>query len=299
MMGGSAVCDYLGVTTPPKDSPFVDVERIVLELGGYRDVAREGLLWRFPDSTGTVRYRENSRFVFVGASGAVCGLLRSAGGLWLEYLSALGSGPHKVTGMHLAVDLPVAGADYVPPLKAKYPDTVKLTRKAVKTRVMLESGLDGRDTGSFFAGHRKVNKVSAEVYDKQLEAHKKRGEYLPPTTRVEVRMKGDCVAPGQGLTLRDAVECDPCFYHYASPALIEKPPNVSDWVPGVDLNWHSAWEPPEPLERLERLFMAFPDFHRWVELADQAPNGRQFLLGLMRKRLEDYPRQGPKNPENS
>ena len=287
-MTGSAFCDYLGCSFPPKDSPFVPLERILSELGGYRADKGDNPLWRFPEITGTVKYQETSRFAFVGISGAVCALLRATEGAWLEMLSTVGSGPHKVTGMHLAVDLPVAGADYVLPLKAKYPATVKLTRKSVRTRVMTEQGPDGRETGTFFAGDRKVNKVSAIVYDKALEAMNKRAEYLPPTTRVEVRLKGDCVAPGQGMTLRDAVICDPAFYHYASPSLLHRPPEVPQWIPGEDLNWESDWTPVDPLVRLERILWAFPEMARWVELADSTPGGRAFLLRQIAMRVNSY-----------
>jgi hypothetical protein len=289
-----AFCDYLNVTFPPDESPRVKVEDLLSAIGGVRwDDTTGASTWAFPGSTGKAKYHERRAWAGVSLSGGVCGLLR-ASGLWLDMLSECAAGPHRVSRLDLALDVPIAGSRVIPALWRRYPSTVKLTRKAVKTSVLLAVGPDGRKTGTFYAGnsHRGSAKVTAAVYDKALESEDKRFEIIEPTTRYEIRIKKDSVAPGVGVTLRDAAICDPAFYHYASPALLRRPPGIPDWIPGSDMDWHYEVPGLDPLARLQRSVWRFPEVNRWLELADSVPNGREFLVRELGRRIASVPPAG-------
>jgi hypothetical protein len=158
---------------------------------------------------------EKARFHSISASGSVLTHLR-ASNLFSDYLSVLASVPHKVTRLDAAIDIAVDAPLYLRMLERKYPDDrVKFTRKTVKvSRLYSARETDGKQSGSWYAGNYGKARLTAKVYDKQLEALDKRGEVLPPTTRIELTFAKDF-----GCTLKDASMPASLFFTHCKPVL--------------------------------------------------------------------------------
>ncbi|HDY5456252.1 hypothetical protein [Pseudomonas aeruginosa] len=124
--------------------------------------------------------------------------------------------------------------------------------------------------------------MTARVYDKAFEALQKRGEILPPTARVEVTAAGgDC-----GATLRDAAEPTALFWHIASPAILTRPEGIPVWSPNSDIGWQLVRLDISPAEVLKRRVANATMLDALADVADEiGPEGRKYLLGLLRDRL--------------
>lgn len=250
-------CDYLTVTCNP-DNTFMDdlymwlLKRFPLSHehaeGGRLDTA----LFK-PDDYGMFRLQQKKRFHSALASGAAIRQLRELD-LWEEYLTILASVPHKVTRLDAAIDVSVDAPAILQSLIDRYPDDILLTRKALKTKYTLGTRSDGKVSGTWFAGKKTTARVTAMVYDKQLEAWEKRGEVLPPTTRYELKFSKDL-----GCTLRDAYMPASLFYQFAAPKLVDKPDDIPAWEPQGN-----GWEG-EPVEVSCSLAM----YRRRVELSPE------------------------------
>lgn len=133
-------------------------------------------------------------------------------GAWQEFLAILGSSPHAVTRVDLAVDLAMDGADLVDAMRARYPSgMVNLGRKSISTTLFLSVRPDGRETGTWYAGHRTKARATARVYDKAHQLWERDGTITLPRARVEVTAR-----KGYGATLRDAALPEALFWHIAS-----------------------------------------------------------------------------------
>jgi hypothetical protein len=119
----------------------------------------------------------------------------------------------------------------------------------------------------------------ARIYDKQLESLR-RDVQLPPTTRYEFVIRED-------VTLRDAYEPAPCFWHFMGKELLQAPSNVPVWVKGSVYGWSSDKFEKLPVERLLSYLEHCPTLERMVTIADEiGPNGRSFLLSQLKLKLE-------------
>lgn len=278
----SPFCDYLNVSFAPDDCPFPEVNRLLLAAGFDLDVFQGKHVYRPPQpyQRGTVVVEHRSKWALISASGTACAALRS-GGLWMDYLSALASSPHTVTRLDASLDLPVDGADFIDRLHAKHPASVNLTRKAVDTGRILATRPDGRATGTWTAGYGSSAKVTATVYDKAWEALKKRGEILPPTTRVEIH-----IWKGYGATLRDAAEPSAIFWHTAAPALLNAPEGVPMWEPNADTGWAAKPRAFDGAAVLRRRVESLGTLDGLLLIADEmGPGGRDYLLHLLTQRV--------------
>uniref|UniRef100_UPI001955A026 hypothetical protein n=1 Tax=Pseudomonas aeruginosa TaxID=287 RepID=UPI001955A026 len=183
----ASFCDWLDVTYSPVDCPYPELR--LLLLGAGFEVSRDTggcVVFLPPTGRGVAKVTHASRFAKVSLSGGVCASLREAR-LWEEALSILGSSPHKVTRLDAAVDFPLDAADVISVLRGRYPSgSVNLGRKALPVKVMLAVRADGRESGTYYVGHRTAARHTLRVYDKALEMLEKYGQDLPPTTRVEV-----------------------------------------------------------------------------------------------------------------
>jgi hypothetical protein len=106
-----------------------------------------------------------------------------------------------------------------------------------------------------------------------------------------------------GLTLRDAWDPSPVFWHYASPDLLRAPAGVVPWVPygeGFHLEPRADLSPGLLLQRRVE---ADPGIDRLIELADQVgPGGREWLAQLVMRRLglaKRYDRMAPRQTVNA
>jgi hypothetical protein len=207
-------CDYLNVTCHPENSFVADALEFLDFIScpvAYADEERTIVEVGF----GKIVIDKKAKFHSISASGSSLAHLRSSC-LFSDYLSVLASVPHKVTRLDAAIDIGVDAPLYLRMLEKKYPDDrVKFTRKAVKvSRLYSARESDGKQSGSWYAGNYGKARLTAKVYDKQLEALDKRGESLPPTTRIELTFAKDF-----GCSLKDASMPASLFFTHSKPIL--------------------------------------------------------------------------------
>lgn len=275
------ICDWLDVTFSPSEAPWPSVNRLLLDAGFDAESAdRSTFVYRL--GRATVMFGPSRGALRASFSGSACAALRDHG-TWSDLLSELSSVPHRVTRVDAALDLSVDGADLVDLMRKRYASgAVNLGRKAVQTSVVLSVRPDGRETGTWYAGRLTKARYTARVYDKAWEALQKRGELLPPRARVEVTAKGG----DSGATLRDAAEPAALFWHLASPALLDAPEGIPLWTPNRDLGWVAPAKHFDPAALLKRRVESSALLDALAVLADDlGPNGRDYLLGLLEKRI--------------
>lgn len=280
-----AFCDWLDVTFAPDNCPYPDVNRLLLDAGFLVVPAFDDskVLYTPPKPLrGAVVVKHTSRWASISASGGAIDFLRSSA-RWMDYLFTLSTSPHTVTRVDAAVDLPIDGPDFLDSLRTRYASgSVNLGRKAIKTSTMLETRSDGRETGTWYAGHRSKAKMTLRAYDKAYELLCKYGETIPPRTRVEVTAR-----KGVGATLRDAAMPDAIFWHIASPSILTAPEGAPMWKPDEGMCWQSAPPVFDPAAILRRRVSAMAELDALSLLSDDlGPNGRDYLLSLLKKRLE-------------
>jgi len=244
--------------------------------------------------SGSLRVTERSNFVSVSASGAVLAHLR-AHKLLDDYLMLLSDSPHKVTRLDASVDVFRDAADVIDKLRDEYRDgKINLTRKAIKTRLMLSTRDDGRLSGTFYAGDRKSNaRVTARVYDKQFERLEVAGLEVSPTVRYELTF-----GRGYGCTLKDAHDPYSLFYSHAGPLLITIPAPKPEWLPnGASYEYASMTRVDRlPAEAMIDLVGRSCDLETMILLADKSGSrGRDYLLRLLTEKLKAHPQVSADN----
>ena len=274
-------CDYLTVTCHPEQS---FIELVSDWLTPVFPIAFQGEdLTVFRVGRGKIDVDSSARlFHRVSCSGSSLSELRSTGE-YGGFLSLLGSVPHRVTRLDAAIDVLSDAPAILRALESRYPsDKVCLTRKALKVTRMYTTRSDGHLSGTWYAGHKSRARVTARVYDKQLEAYERHGEIIPPTTRYELTFGRD-----HGCTLKDAFMPRSLFYEYASPALVERPGDHRSWSPHNTDGWDS-----DPVDRE----LTYEMFLRRVEnspelaalermAASLGPVGVDLYLASLRRRL--------------
>lgn len=276
-------CDWLDVTFAPSDAPYPELNALLLGLDfEVLDTAdRCRVLYRPPGgSRGLVEIRQSKLWDRVSLSGAACARLRDVGA-WGEVLGLLGDQPHKVTRLDAAMDISMDGADLVDRMHQLYPSAVNLGRKSLKTSVFLAGRPDGRQTGTWYAGHRSSARLTARVYDKAWEVLCKQGLEILPLARVEITARKD-----YGATLRDAYSPAGIFWEGASPAILKPPEIIPMRGDPVDTSWRSPPRQFDPAGLLSRRIENLAELDRLVTVADgMGPHGRAYLLRLLRRRL--------------
>lgn len=275
------ICDWLDVTFSPDCAPWPGVNSILLDAGFDAESSdRSTFVYRLDGAT--VIFGPSRGSLRASFSGSACAALRRLG-VWSDLLSELASTPHRVTRVDAALDLSIDGADMVDLMRKRYPSgSVNLGRKASATSVVLSVRPDGRETGTWYVGRLTKARYTARVYDKAWEALQKRGEVLPPRTRIEVTAKGG----DSGATLRDAAEPAALFWHLASPAILDAPEGAPVWTPNRDLGWEATPKQFDPAALLKRRVESFAMLDALAVVADElGPHGRDYLLSLLEKRL--------------
>lgn len=222
--------DWLDVTYAPDNTPEHSVFGVIqCALAECKTSDGYGSLWFLNGGVLKIEYKRNyARF---SASGAFLDGLRMAG-VYMDYLSALADSPHTVTRLDAAHDVPTDTPPILKALQRRYPRECYLTRKPLRTKRILDTREDGKDTGTFYIGHRQQGMVTARVYDKQNE-RLDAGDPLPlPLTRYEITFRRAVKA-----TLRDAAEPERLFWQYGEKLLLKRPSDVPEWVSG----WGGGW----------------------------------------------------------
>jgi len=285
-------CDWISVS-----SPFVEADALVHSLQPILDAAQfsgapggDTLLLARSPGAGICRVARSGDVCVVSASGAALTDLRNAG-QFADYLSALGSVPHRVTTLHATLDV---HTDASPVVLALYErgiaGHVALSRKRLgiaDVNMYVYRRADGLDSGGVYLGGQRAQ-VRACVYDKQLERVSKGCADPGPLTRYEMRIKGKI-----GPTLRDAWEPERIFYHVASPDILVAPEGVPAWT-ATDGGYYL---PPRkeflPAELMAMKLESSPDVKRLLALADECgPRGFDMLV----ERLRQLSTALPKSP---
>lgn len=286
-------CDYLDVTYSPTDFPYSEISRFLNQVDGrcsFSDHSSE--VWELGE--GKLKIEQRARFARVSASGSVLTFLRGKK-MFEEYLWLLADSPHRVTRCDAALDLPVDGAKVVRNLRRRFPLECKLTRKPQRTKSILSArASDGVQTGTFYIGKRGQGKVTARVYDKAHEAFENRKQEIPPTARYEITVGKDMLP-----SLRDAGDPEAMFWHFASPALLKRPPGIPDWEPTGSPDWTMPDFLVEPAEVLKRRVENSADLTALLTLSDQlGPKGLDYLRSLIDKRLNSHTVAEPQELRN-
>lgn len=277
----TVICDWLDVTYAPNDTPERSV--IVAIQSGMAECIAEngpaGSVWRLNGGTFKIDYR--ATFARFSASGSFIEGLRVAG-VFQDYLSALSESPHSVTRLDAAYDVLTDAAPVIAKLRKRFPRECSLTRKALKTKSILQTRDDGQESGTWYVGHRSKGRVTARVYDKQLEVLEKQGTEIPPMTRYELTFKKDI-----GVTLRDAAEPDRVFWHYAAPVLLKRPQNVPEWSSG----WGGGWSYERPEVALAGVLkgrvQSSAELQSLIHMADKA-DCLDWLIELITREIQNY-----------
>lgn len=281
-------CDDLRISVPESQWPDLhDAVMPVLDaLGASVEYASlEKSAWRF--GGGTLHAKHCGAVWSLSCSGAFLAGLR-AGRLFGQYLAAIGSVPHTVTGLHATIDVPVDSPPVLAALldKAYSSDGIRLTRKRVLTRHVqrhISRRADGEDSGTVYFGGRSAE-VRCVVYDKRLQMLDVAGVDIgEPRTRYELRLRS-----GVGVSLRDAMNPSSVFWHFMDPEFLTAPPSVAAW---------SAYGEPAALpprnqftgyERLASRVYRSDDLAKLIALAESCgPRGLEVFLGMIRKRASD------------
>ena len=279
----TVICDWLDVTYAPDNTP----ERAVLDvlqLAGAEclNTDDKGSSWRV--GTGIFKLQWKFTFHRFSASGAVLEHLRMCH-LYMDYLSALSEAPHAITRLDAAHDVLTDSAPVIANLRKRYPHECNLSRKALRTKSILETRPDGKESGTWYEGHNSRGRITAKVYDKQLQMLNVHGIEIPPTARYELTFKKDI-----GTTLRDAAEPARLFWSHASPVLLKAPAGLSDWVSGWGGGWH--YEKPEIALAglLKSRIESSAELQSILALADRA-DCMEFCTQLLAKLVKGYARE--------
>jgi len=283
MRSSRVFCDWLDVTCSPDDS-FLDDLALWLNQKYFFVAYSDKSVTRYvtPDQRGSAMLERKHNFHKASLSGVVLDHLRSIDCLG-ELLGLLGSVRHKVTRLDAALDVWTDCAPVLRKLERKFPDgRVNLSRKALKVTQLYSVRDDGKLSGTWYVGHRTSARVTARVYDKQLEALEKRGEAILPCTRYELTFRKD-----HGCSLQDALVPHSLFYQYASPTLLKSPEGAPGWVSDPE-----GWKGVKPDLRLpyevyKRRVELSPEIDALVNLALKlGPKGQPIAERIFRERLE-------------
>ena len=282
-------CDWLDTTYAP-DSPVIDDTQSWVQVNGGECIHRDEKCATFRvggTEGGILKFDTAKRYSRISASGQVLAYFRSLG-IFLDYLSELSSEPHNVSRLDTALYLPLDGADVIDSLRKRFSvqgGSCSLGRKSLPVTYVLGVRSDGRETGTFYAGHRTQARQTGRVYDKAFEALQKRGEHLPPTTRYEMTSRGEKGRAGP--SLRDAAEPSRLFWSVASPTLLKAPAGTPEWVSGWDGGW--SYDKPEtllPAEALARSIDHSAALDSMLVTADKiGPEGRVYFMRLLERKI--------------
>jgi len=223
----------------------------------------------------------------VGASGGFLSALR-AHALYDTYLSIIGSHPHRVTRLDVAHDvLCDAPAQVLQFDRNVRKDKYKLNGRKINLETgykpILNLDRHGARSGTVYIGPKSPQKAALKVYDKSKEQWDRYKREIPQTLRWELKL-----GRKSEVTLRDAWEPDPVFWHFMSDVL-PTPNGVPSWSPhGEDYTL-----PPRvtllPAESLKRLVESSDIVDRMFALTDKiGPNGFNYLVRVLQNSKDSH-----------
>lgn len=275
---GIVFCDWLSVTFEPTES--LDwLDGFIRSIGGQS--IDDGKYTT--EGGGFIRRQIAKRWQSLSFSGSALAAIRSYG-LFEDLLYHIAQQPHKVTRLDAAIDYALDAAPIVNRLWSAYQSGgVRLNVwNEITTRSFLSARFDGAITGTFYAGDRRVNKVTARVYDKQHQVYDLTKVDIGSRVRYELTVKTDQV------NLRDVSQPSAVFWHYMNPALLKSPDDVDKWEPGNPYVWASR-EGLKPVlsdeERLHRVVYVTGDLTAAIAMCGTSIHMFDMLLKLVRLRI--------------
>lgn len=279
----TVITDWLDVTYSPLDYPDRSVFE-VLNASSFECVSnRDGsVCWRSPDG-GVLRMDKATTHYRISASGGALASLRSAG-TYHDYLSALSESPHTITRLDAAHDVLQDAATVIRSLRRRYSGGFSFSRKTLKTTVMLGARYcDGKQSGTWYAGHRAKAMVTCRVYDKRKQLYDVDGVDIGHhLTRYELTFR-----KGVGCSLRDAAEPERLFWHHASPKLLSAPDGLLGWSAGCLGGWVHVRPEVLPAALLKQRIQSSSELQSLFALAEQA-RCSDYLFALLRAEHERY-----------
>lgn len=273
---GEVFCDWLDLTFDPSED-LQWLNPLIASIGG---VGLDESCFKLSNG-GTIKHQKNRRWQRLSLSGRALSAFRGFA-CFDELLSCIARQPYKITRLDAALDLSQDGSVVVSDLWFRYRASgVYLNAlNAVNAGLVLGKRFDGADTGTFYAGDRRKNKIMARVYDKQHEIYERTKALVSPRTRYEVTVKTD--QP----TLRDVSQPAALFWHYASPSLLQAPDNVPAWSPGNPYVWEpSKIEPQSVEDRLHRAMYVSGDFNAAMSICGASVEAFEYLRKLCSLRI--------------
>jgi len=278
------ICDYVDVTCSPDDS---FVERLIdwLTIQGFVVEFSDPSGSSFRIGSGILRISTKFNHHRASASGACIGILREQG-LFRDYVNLLGSVPHKVTRLDVALDVAIDAPIVLGNLSKVYCDgEFKFGRKSLRTKTLLEHReSDNLLSGTWYAGHSTQARVTARVYDKQLE-RARYGIITPPLTRYELTFRKD-----YGCSLWDVLMPTSLFYTHASHILVDPPEcGYDDWSSRGLVPWVSGEVDTDlTVERFGKRVAFSPDIQFLSQLASKhfGVEGREILIREFARSLD-------------
>ena len=270
-------CDALSVTYSPADSPILDIQKFILDVGGWpQNPFKCSYQYGAPSTSKTqgdmwFRMLERAKFTKIEIKAKGISFLR-AHGYWEEYLSLLGSSPHTVTRLDAAHDFPLDYSDVSEVFLSHFPSwRVPLSRKGYAMEKRYETMRpDNKLTSTIYVGDRGRTKYYLRLYDKMFEMWSrdkdKSKELGAPLTRLEL----EC-AKEVNCSLKDAYDPAPLFYHVLKELLFKDVQgSVREWIPGGEFTWKMpAIEKLHPAVRLKSLVDGSQDVKNILHLSSQ------------------------------
>jgi hypothetical protein len=165
---------------------------------------------------------------------------------------------------------------------------VRITRNKLDLQTQYNSVLSldrfGKESGTIYIGSKSVQTIGLKVYDKSKERYDKARLEIPSTLRWELKL-----GRKSEVSLRDAWEPDPVFWHYMSK-LLPAPDGVPQWSPHG-----SSFSLPSkvtllPAESMKRLVESSDLVPRLLTLCDQVgAHGFDHLVRLLDKARQSRP----------
>lgn len=234
----------------------------------------------------------------VSASGDFLLALR-AESLYQDYLAILALVPHRVTRMDIAHDQRCDAPKSLMAFKRRVESgEVRITRNKLDLQTQYNSVLSrdrfGNESGTVYVGPKSVQTAGLKVYDKSKERYDKARLEIPSTLRWELKL-----GRKSEISLRDAWEPDPVFWHYMS-ALLPAPDGVPHWEPHG-----SSFTLPRkvtllPAESMRRLLESSDIVPRLFTLCDQVgAHGFDHLVRLLANARQSHTINQPNSEASS
>jgi len=284
---GQVETDYLSLTYPPgviSSRMIDDYIYHLYDIGGESKSSFDQKKKVYTVGRGRSSIVETNKYLKIDLTGELLVILRSHG-IYMDILSLLGSEAHKVTRLDVAHDVDTDYPVIRKSLEKKFPGMIVpgFSRKVLKATEFVNAREDGQKTGTYYIGQRGKTRYHARIYDKMHQMSERHGDILPTRTRYELEL-GRQVP----VTLRDAANPEPIFWHFMSPTILEKPPGVPDWEPSEFETWKLDQDGKSYYEKMHTMVAnapIFDDLLRLVETADNRKNARAALESIIAKRL--------------